>query len=336
LTIVRYAIKKEQKVRIYADESSFQERINTFAGQAKKENCGLIVFPEGVGAMLVSQYLPKPLVKVLMTAYNDEEGASQVKAAGKLLLGRVLDKVTQSQDLAATFNETVAKHGEELFSSYLRVFGDTAKRHNMYVVGGSIYAPRKQDGKIVNAAYLFGPDGEVVGCQEKIHLYVEDRHLCVPGETINVFDTDFGKIGLPICYEGMFPEIARIMVLKGARALLNVSACPGETCFLKIRAGAWSRVQDNQVFGVHSCLVGKNDLSKQFKEPYRGRSSILAPLEYTADRSGVMAEAESLDDEDFLSAEWDFNMLEEITANCDTQVLKDMDTVVIKKYYADL
>jgi predicted amidohydrolase len=323
----------QQKARIYPDEDSFMARIYFFVARAKDEGCSLVAFPEGVGAMLAPQFMPRPLVKILMAAYNEEEGA---KSAGKIFLGKVVDKVTANQDLAATFSKTLSKHGRELRESYIRVFSAAAREYGIYVVGGSNYGPDESTGEIVNSAYVFGPDGKVLGYQNKIHLYIEDTHICKAGEEIKVFDTDFGKIAVPICYEGMFPEINRVMVLKGAKALINVSACPGETCFAKIRAGAWSRVQDNRVFGLHSCLVGRNDLSKEFTEPYRGRSSILAPLDYTSDLSGVLAEAGSLDEEDFLTAEWDFDRMEELNTKTDTQIDRDLRLDLIKKYYAQL
>ena len=165
---------------------------------------------------------------------------------------------------------------------------------------------------------------------------IEDTHICIPGDEVRVFDTDFGKIGVPICYESMFPELSRIMVKKGARALVNVSACPGSTCFAKIRAGAWSRSQDYLVFGMHSCLVGRNDLSKQFTEPYRGRSSILAPIEYTDDLSGILAEAPNLDQEAFLTAQWDFDRLDEIIRESDTPVNRDFRFDLVLKHYNQL
>ncbi len=326
----------QQKARIYPDEESFKERICFFMKKASEENCSLIVFPEGVGAMLAPQFMPRPLVKVLMTAYNEEEGASAFRAAGKALLGKFLDRVTAGQDLTATFNETLKKHGRELRESYLRVFSSAAREYAMYVVGGSAYVPDEITGSIVNAAYVFGPEGEVLGYQNKIHLYIEDTHICKPGTEIKVFDTGFGKIGVPICYEGMFPEISRIMVLRGARALINVSACPGEICFAKIRAGAWSRVQDNQVFGLHSCLVGRNDLSKEFTADYVGRSSVLAPLDYTPDLSGVLAEAGSLYGEELLVATWDFNRLAELIRGNDTPIFRDLRLDLVKKYYSDI
>lgn len=240
------------------------------------------------------------------------------------------------QDLSATFNETLQKHGKALRESYIRVFSAAAREHNMYVVGGSAYIPEESSGKIVNAAYVFGPEGEVLGRQNKIHLYIEDTHVCEAGDEIKVFDTDFGKIAVPVCYEGMFPEIPRVMVMMGAKALINVSACPGIACFTKIRAGAWSRVQDNQVFGMHSCLIGRNDLSKEFTEPYAGKSAILAPIDYTADLSGILAEAKACDSEEMLVAAWDFDRLDSLLKKTDTQVFRDMRKDLIKQYYSQL
>jgi len=234
--------------------------------------------------------------------------------------------------LAGVFKRTLGEHGLAMRRSYLRIFSAAARRHNMYVVAGSGYVPDEVTGRIVNASYLFGPSGETIGYQNKIHLYVEDTHLCTPGNEIKVFSTDFGKLGITICYEGMFPEVGRFMAFQGAQALVNVSACPGERCFWKIRAGAWSRVQDNQVFGLHSCLVGKNDLSLKFKEPYRGRSSILAPIDLTSDYSGVLAQTDSLDKAELITAEWDFTALQSVAAESDTRVWKEFKWEVIRNY----
>ena len=84
---------------------------------------------------------------------------------------------------------------------------------------------------------------------------------------------------------------------------------------------------------MHSCLVGRNDLSKKFTDPYQGRSSILSPLEYTQDLAGVLAEAPDLDQEAFLTAEWDFTRLEQLINTCDTPVNKDFRMDLVLRYY---
>ena len=326
----------QMQTRIYESEDSFQLDIYKLTERAHKLGCALIVFPEGAGAMLSPQFMPKALVKVLAAAYNENAGASAFVSGGKRILGRFVDRVTATQDLAATFNETLAEKGTELRDSYIRVFSNAARKFNINIVAGSNYGPDETTGNIVNSAYVFGPDGEVLGYQNKLHLYIEDTHICVPGEQIKVFETSFGKIGVLICYEGMFPEVSRVMAAKGAKALINVSACPGKTCFSKIRAGTWSRVQDNLVFGLHSCLVGRNDLSKQFTQPYCGLSSIMAPIEYTEDLIGILTEATDLNECSFLFAEWDFDRLDALRRTTDTPVNCDLRFDLILNEYNQL
>ncbi|MBS3943355.1 MAG: hypothetical protein KGZ32_03780 [Dethiobacter sp.] len=321
----------QQKVKIFPNDDAFEAEIGRFVRQAKAEECGLIAFPEGAGAMLAAQYLPAPLVRVLMAAYNDGNSTGIINT-GQKLLGKLVDTASATQDLAGVFKRTLNEHGLDMRRSYLRIFAAAARRHSMYVVAGSSYLPDEVTRRIVNASYLFGPSGETIGYQNKIHLYIEDTHLCTPGNEIKVFSTDFGKLGITICYESMFPEVGRFMAFQGAQALVNVSACPGERCFWKIRAGAWSRVQDNQVFGLHSCLVGKNDLSLKFKEPYRGRSSILAPIDLTDDNSGVLAQVATLDSEELITAHWDFDALRRAAAASDTRVREEFDRDVIRNY----
>ncbi|MFZ5826697.1 MAG: nitrilase-related carbon-nitrogen hydrolase [Bacillota bacterium] len=323
----------QMQVQIYPTEDAFREVIFRWTARARAAGADLVAFPEGVGAMLVSQYLPAPLVKVLMAVYNETPGQS--RGWGKQLLTRVVDKVSGMQDLPKTFNSTVAEHGAALRDSYKRVFAEAARAHSLYVVAGSAYIPDEQTGEIINAAYLFDREGTCLGYQPKVHLYIEDTHVCLPGESVRVFETEFGPIGLPICYEGMFPEVARAMAMKGAVGLVNVSACPGELCFRKIRAGAWSRVQDNQVFGLHACLIGRNDLSKQFTDPYVGRSSVLAPIDLTADYSGVLAEAAHLNQEELVVADWDFDRLRRLWESSDTRVRSEMRVDVLRRMMAE-
>ncbi len=322
----------QQKVKIHPDEDSFGADVYKFAAEAKEQGCRLIAYPEGCGAMLVTQFMAKPLVKALTAAYSEDVPKSRLGQAGKRFLAAGMDKISGMQDIAKTFQKEVEKNGSKLLESYQRVFAGAAKEHNLYVVAGSNYVPDPDTGKIVNASYVYAPDGSCLGRQNKIHLYIEDTHLCLPGDDIQLFDTEFGTIGVVICYEGMFPEVSRVMALKGAKALINVSACPGDLIWHKIRAGAWARCQDNQTYGMHSCLVGKNDVSKKYTDPYTGPSSIIAPLDLTADYSGIMAATATPDQEEMIVAQWDMAALEEMRRTSDTKIYSEMRPDVYRRY----
>ena len=96
-------------------------------------------------------------------------------------------------------------------------FGQLARKHNLYVVAGLI----ERDGHLVyNVAALLGPDGRLLGKYRKVCLPRGefDAGIC-PGTDYPVFDTRFGKLGLMICYDGFFPEVARELANRGAEVI---------------------------------------------------------------------------------------------------------------------
>ncbi|HYE33728.1 MAG TPA: carbon-nitrogen hydrolase family protein [Methylomirabilota bacterium] len=121
--------------------------------------------------------------------------------------------------------------------------GKLARQLRSYVVAG-LY--EREGAVIYNTAVLLGRDGKLVGKYRKTHLPREEWEAGLsPGNEYPVFETDFGKIGLMICWDVQFPEPARAMALKGAEAL-----------FLPIWGGsevlARARAIENHVFLVSS------------------------------------------------------------------------------------
>jgi predicted amidohydrolase len=96
-------------------------------------------------------------------------------------------------------------------------FGRLAKEHNLYIVPGLL----ERDGNLVyNVAVLIGPDGAVVGKYRKTCLpRGEVDGGIAPGSDYPVFTTRFGMVGLMICYDGFFPEVARELTNRGAEVI---------------------------------------------------------------------------------------------------------------------
>jgi predicted amidohydrolase len=96
-------------------------------------------------------------------------------------------------------------------------FGELARKHGLYIAAGLF----EREGHLVyNSAALLGPDGRLVGKYRKTCLPRSevDAGVC-PGHEYPVFETRFGKLGLMICYDGFFPEVARELANHGAEVI---------------------------------------------------------------------------------------------------------------------
>ncbi len=128
-------------------------------------------------------------------------------------------------------------------------FGTLAKKHDVYLVVGLV---EKADNVIYNVAALIGPDGKVVGKYRKVTLPRTEIDMGIyPGNEYPVFDTRFGKLGIMICYDGFFPEVARQLSNNGA----EVIAFPVAGCNPML---ASARACENHVYVVSSTYSDKS------------------------------------------------------------------------------
>lgn len=96
-------------------------------------------------------------------------------------------------------------------------FGALAKQHRLYIVAGLMERDRHL---VYNVAVLLGPDGQIEGVYRKVALpRGEVERGCAPGHDYPVFNTRFGKLGMMICYDGFFPEVARELTNRGAEVI---------------------------------------------------------------------------------------------------------------------
>jgi predicted amidohydrolase len=122
-------------------------------------------------------------------------------------------------------------------------FGTLARQHDLYLVAS---LNERAGHLIYNTAVLIAPDGTVAGKYRKTTLPRDEiAHGIAPGSEYPVFDTRFGKVGLMICYDGFFPEVARELSNRGA----EVIAWPVWGCNPQLAA---ARACENQVYLVSS------------------------------------------------------------------------------------
>ena len=108
-----------------------------------------------------------------------------------------------------------------------------ARRHGIYIHGGSIYEKRPGDPGMYNTTVVIDPTGEIIAHYSKIHMYdvvldgiaeYQESATVTPGNETTITEIDGIPVGLTICYDLRFPELFRILALKGAQAIVLPAA----------------------------------------------------------------------------------------------------------------
>lgn len=145
----------------------------------------------------------------------------------------------------------------------------TCKNARVSLVGG--FVEIDQDKKLYNTAFFINASGEIVGIHRKVHLFQIESQVFQKGNEWRVFDTDFGKVGMMICYDAIFPEAARTLALAGAKIIFHPSSWM-DPFVSQWRVATSARALDNQIWMVSVNRVGKDELFTYF-----GRSRVVDP-----------------------------------------------------------
>jgi len=187
-----------------------------------------------------------------------------------------------------------------------------AKKTGLHVIFGMPELSMKTRATIFNTAVFVGPKG-LIGKYRKMYLpthsVFEEKRYFRPGYQTTMFQTDLGNIGLCICYDLFFPEVLRLIRLKGAQLIVCISASPA------VRRGYFeiltcARALENTAYLAYVNLVGVED-GLQFW----GGSRLVSPA------GDVLAKAK-YDEEDFLTCKVDYGDLK--TAETFIPTLKDL------------
>ncbi|WP_409432012.1 GNAT family N-acetyltransferase [Litorimonas sp. RW-G-Af-16] len=172
---------------------------------------------------------------------------------------------------------------------FIKAMRKLAVSYNINIIGGS-HPTRADDGDIQNIAYVFLRDGSV-HAQEKIHPTPNERHYwnIKGGDEISTIDTDCGPIGVLICYDSEFPELARRMADEGARILFVPFCTDNRQGYLRVRYCSQARAIENQCYVVMSGNVGNLPGVENMDINY-AESCILTPCDFPFARDGIAAE----------------------------------------------
>ncbi|MBF0407046.1 MAG: carbon-nitrogen hydrolase family protein [Candidatus Riflebacteria bacterium] len=196
-----------------------------------------------------------------------------------------------------------------------------AKELNAYIVFPT-YERGKKEGTVFNSAALIGPTG-ILGVYRKTHPFPTERKEAggwtTPGSRSCCVETEIGKIGIVICYDGDFPELARVTTLKGAEIICRPSAFMRTYDHWELTNRA--RAYDNHVYWIASNAVGPDASGAYFF----GSSMIVHPSGFK------IAQARASDE--FIWAELDPDPIRTITPNtCAAQTFDHLEDRNISAY----
>ena len=181
-----------------------------------------------------------------------EEAAA--KAAGQKTQFLLLPEMFCCPYDTASFPEYAEEEGGPVYT----LCSETARKYGIYLSAGTI-PERDSRGRIYNTAYVFNPKGQQIAKHRKMHLFdiqiqggqhFRESDVLSAGDSVTVFDTIFGTFGLAVCFDIRFPELFRLMALKGARIILvpaafNMTTGPGHWELL-----FRSQALNNQLFTI--------------------------------------------------------------------------------------
>ncbi|XP_062451936.1 omega-amidase NIT2-like [Rhea pennata] len=154
-------------------------------------------------------------------------------------------------------------YGTQYFKEYAETIpgesrhklSEAAKECSIYLVGGSL--PEEDGGKLYNTCTVFGPDGVMLAKPRKLHLFdinvpgkiqFRESETLSPGSASSVFDTPYCTVGLGICYDIRFAELAQVCGQKGCQLLIYPGAFNLTTGPARWELLQRGRAVDNQVY----------------------------------------------------------------------------------------
>lgn len=199
-----------------------------------------------------------------------------------------------SMELASLFSKEIYSslslqlHSlQSVHNDFFEFFQKLAQHNKCFIQTGT-FPVAIDSGVYVNRAYLFFPDGKV-DYQDKLMMtrFEKEQWLISPGSDIKVFDTEYGKIGINICYDSEFPIIARKQVEMGANLILVPSCTDTVAGYNRVKIGCQARALENQCYVVQSSLVGIAEWSEAV-DINTGAAGVYTPVDRGYPDDGIL------------------------------------------------
>ncbi len=169
---------------------------------------------------------------------------------------------------------------------YIKFFQRLASKYHIDIVPGSIIEGNSSG--LFNTTYYIDRSGEIQGWYRKVNLWLPERSYITPGSNASVFDTRFGRVGLIICWDLMFPEVFRAMI----KERVEIVICPSYWCYEDAGKGIMhdpdsevklvnalciTRAFENEIILVYANAAGRST-NEENTETLIGQSQITVPF----------------------------------------------------------
>lgn len=260
------------------------------------------------------------LVQMEVASLEPKKNASRMKefienifdnGGADLILFPELANTGYVQLLDQDFGREFLKCAEPIPGYTTDILAKLAKKHQTHIVVGLAELHPRIPGTVYNSLVLIGPQKELLGIHHKLHIPDEEKHYFYPGSTLEVYQTEIGNIGMTVCWDNLFPELPRILALKGMEILCSgyswgkPTSVHKRVTYIPTRFRCFSMMHaiSNRVYAMACNPVGKYD-----GHDFDGHSAIAGP------DGKILAYAEKEGEEEVLFVEFSNDHLLEMRA----------------------
>jgi predicted amidohydrolase len=314
----------QPRFSVLGSREEFEALARRFLRQAQTRSAQLSVFPELTGLLLAS-----PLISHLKLGLAQRADRGRKPGAGFLArrLGRLAGTTASvlGGGVTGSLQTLLASNSDGLRDLYLETFRRLAREFGVALIAGSLYLYDTETRSVRNRAFLFDAAGEVIGWQDKLNLTPAEREWVAPGTDLVAFQVPFGRLGILIGWDALYPELARLLAVQRTDLLVGIAAVPGAAQSGVVRAALAMRAQENQLYTAASFLLGPSYFDGEAREDYAGQSALLAPIALTEKSDGILGQVGSPQAESVVSAALDMEALRGLRSTSDFQPRQQMN-----------